>query len=109
MKLFHIEEQIGDKAVLHVLKQIDEHAVQTNERLGSMESKLDKLVDAFPSGDFEGHRRYHQTMIAMLEEKRRLRIAIQEKTISGLIWAVVVFLGASVWGKLSAIIIGLVK
>lgn len=109
MKLFHIEEQISDKAVVHVLQQIDDHATQTNERLESMDTKLDKLVEAFPNSDFEGHRRYHQTMIETLNEKRRLRIAIQEKTISGLIWAVIVFVGASVWGKVSAILIGVLK
>lgn len=104
MKLFHIEDPISDKAVVHVLHQIDEHAAQTNERLGSMDTKLDKLVEAFPDGDYEGHRRYHKTMIDILNEKRRLRIAIQEKTISGLVWAGIVFLGFSVWSKLAALL-----
>jgi len=50
-------------------------------------AELKALRQAFPGGDTEGHRRGHETMIELLEERRKLRIAVQEKTISGLIWA----------------------
>jgi hypothetical protein len=56
--------------------------------------KLDGLItSAFPNSDIEGHRRYHETMIELLIEKRRLRLAIQEKTVAGLLWAVMVWVG----------------
>jgi len=98
MKLLDFDkEDINNPAVVHVLHQIDEHASETNLRLGSMEAKLDRVAGAFPASDFEGHRRYHETMIEMLAERRRLRIAIQEKTISGAIWAGIVFLGVASW------------
>ncbi len=57
----------------------------------------DLAATAFPGGDIEGHRRYHQVMIERNLEIRRLRVAIQEKTISGLIWAFIVFLGLCVF------------
>ncbi len=62
----------------------------------------DLVVLAFPGGDADSHRRYHDLMIRRNEEIRRLRIAIQEKTISGLIWAFIVFLGMCVWTFISS-------
>lgn len=56
-----------------------------------------KFLEAFPGGDHVGHCRYHILMIEHLEERRRLRIAIQEKTISGLIWAALVGGSIAFW------------
>lgn len=61
------------------------------------ESLASLITTAFPAGDAEGHRRYHDLMIRRNEEIRRLRIAVQEKTISGLIWAFLVFLGLCIY------------
>jgi len=97
------EQQIGNPAVVMVLKQIDAHQVECSERMGSVEKKLDSVISGFSNGDFEGHRRYHDTIIEMLAERRRLRIAIQEKTISGLIWAAIVMLGAAVAHEIHSI------
>ena len=52
---------------------------------------------AFPGGDLEGHRRYHILMIERTEEIRKLRVAIREKTLGGLIWALIVFLGLCIY------------
>lgn len=73
--------------------KLDLHDIQ----LASHSERLSDLATAFPNTDTEGHRRYHQTMIEILEERRRLRVAVQEKTISGLLWAVLVFLGLAAW------------
>lgn len=73
----------------------------TDERLDSLERwRLDmekRFADAFPGGDHIGHCRYHTLMIENLEERRKLRMAVQEKTISGLVWAALVALGIAVW------------
>ena len=61
------------------------------------EAAIEKLFRAFPDGDTEGHRRYHELMIENISEKRRLRVAIQEKTISGLIWSGLVGIALIVW------------
>ena len=58
------------------------------------------FVKAFPAGDFDGHRRYHELLVEQLEERRRLRIAIQEKTMSALAWSVMVALGAAIWHEI---------
>lgn len=97
MKFFHLLDTVEDKAVMHVLKQIDAHASVSNERLTQLEANLEKVVKAFPENDFEGHKRYHETIIEMLAERRKLRRAIEEKTISGLVWMIIVGVGLALW------------
>lgn len=68
------------------------------ERMGQDIHHIKKSLTApFPGGDIEGHLRYHQLMIERNNELRRLRVAIQEKTISGLIWAALAFLGLCIY------------
>lgn len=73
-----------------------------HERQRKTERDVDHIKTAFAGGDYEGHRRYHETVIEILAERRRLRIAIQEKTLSGLAWAAVVALGTLFWKGLVA-------
>jgi hypothetical protein len=72
-----------------------------DERLEDLERWRDDLerrfVEAFPGGDHVGHCRYHDLMIEQLEERRKLRRAVQEKTISGLLWAAIVGIALAVW------------
>lgn len=107
MEHLHLDEGIiVDKAVPHVLKQLDQHVIQTNKRLAAIEEKLDGVAGAFPGSDFDGHRRYHETIVEMLAERRRLRQAIQEKTISGLVWMMIVGIGLAVWNQILNLIHG---
>lgn len=55
---------------------------------------------AFPAEDLAGHCRYHQILIDALDEKRKLRIAIKEKTIAGLVWAAALWLAHTAWAEL---------
>lgn len=64
-----------------------------------MEARLKRLEQAFPGDDPLGHRRYHDTQIEILDERRRLRIAIQEKTISALIWSAIVSILMWLWNN----------
>ena len=64
-----------------------------------------KFEKAFPAGDFEGHRRYHEVMIQILDEKRKLRMAIQEKTIGGLVWSALFGLGLLLWHELQRLLV----
>lgn len=73
-------------------QQLDE--IKTD--LGKLSEKVDNVLKAFPDSDIEGHRRYHELIIEDMAERRRLRQAIKEKTISGLLWAVLVWLGYAV-------------
>lgn len=68
--------------------------VQQNDEL---DKKMADLYRAFPGGDIDGHRLWHKTQLEILEEKRRIRQAIIEKSISGLVWSAFVAGGALVW------------
>ena len=71
--------------------------VMTDERLDSLERRMDIVEkwqkDAVPNGDHVGHSRYHQLMIDDIEARKKLRQAVLEKTVAGLVWAVIVFAG----------------
>lgn len=66
-------------------------------RVSTLEYRVASIEKAFPGGDIDGHRRYHELMIERTSEVRRLRVAIQEKTISGLLWALIIGIGLAVW------------
>lgn len=75
--------------------------VMTDERLDSLERWRDDLerrfAEAFPGGDHAGHCRYHMIMIEQIEERRRLRRAVMEKTIGGLVWGALVTVALACW------------
>jgi hypothetical protein len=76
-------------------------AVEHERRINTLERwrvEADKrFADAFPGADYIGHCRYHDLMIAQLEESRKLRIAVKEKTISGLVWFFIVGTALAIW------------
>lgn len=75
--------------------------VMTGERLDALErwrADIEKrFADAFPGADHVGHCRYHQLMIEDLAERKKLRQAVMEKTVAGLIWAVLMGLAIAAW------------
>lgn len=78
----------------------------TDERLDALErwqADMDKrFAEAFPGGDHVGHCRYHTLMIEEIDSRKKLTQAVKEKTISGLVWAVVVAGGLAMWAWLKA-------
>lgn len=83
------------------MSDVHRDQVLTDERLDSLERWRDdmeqRFAEAFPGGDHVGHCRYHTLMIEDIEERRRLRQAVIEKTVSGLIWGALVAVGATLW------------
>lgn len=76
------------------------HDTLTDERLDSLERWKEgfeeRFNSAFPQADEAGHCRYHLLMIETIEEKKKLRKAIVEKTLGGLVWSLIIFLGIAV-------------
>jgi len=90
----------GD-ALVNLLTEIRDSQCAMKKRIDGMEQSMKEHINlAFAGGDPEGHRRAHEIMIQTMEEKRRLRVAIQEKTISGLIWAAVLWLALAAWSQI---------
>lgn len=63
-----------------------------------------RFAEAFPAGDHVGHCRYHQLMIENIEAKKRLTQAVMEKTISGLVWSVIVGVAIACWAYLRSLL-----
>lgn len=67
------------------------------DRVTKIEDRVEAFEAAFPNGDLPGHCRAHQALIDDVEARKRLRQAIAEKTISGLIWAAIVGGAIAIW------------
>lgn len=85
--------------------QRDEATMQDIDAVNRRIDDLDRrFSEAFPAGDHIGHYRYHALMIEQIEERRRLRRAVLEKSIAGLAWAVMLFIGLAVWNYVLSLI-----
>lgn len=71
------------------------------ELIGEVKTIREDLERGFPGGDIEGHRRYHEAIIQDAEAKKRLAEAIKEKTISGLVWAIMAAGASFAWHYIS--------
>lgn len=82
------------------------HEEATVDDLDAVNRRIDDLekrfTEAFPAGDHVGHSRYHALMIEDIDSRKRLRQAVMEKTISGIVWAVVVAGGLALWAWIKA-------
>lgn len=80
----------------------------TDERLDSLERWRDdmeqRFADAFPGGDHVGHCRYHQLMIDDIDSRKKLRQAVLEKSVAGLVWGALVFLGLACWSYFKSLV-----
>lgn len=78
--------------------ELSEESEDRLERIEERTATLERTFkEAFPDGDWAGHRRYHEVQIEMLLESRRLRAAVQEKTITGLVWLLLGVAGLAMW------------
>ncbi len=82
-----------------------------DDLVDALESMADDIAEikrtlsrAFVGGDADGHRRYHELVQERNAELRRLRIAIQEKTISALIWSIIVGISIAVWHEIVSVV-----
>lgn len=102
---------MGGDALVEILTEIRTCQKEMATKIAGMGNEIESHLEAhinkaFAGGDADGHRRAHEAMINLIEEKRRLRVAIQEKTISGLLWAILVFVGVSVFSEIRKVITG---
>lgn len=93
--------KLGGEQLVSMLTQIRDAQESMNARMDNIENGIGAAIQqhisiAFAGGDAEGHRRAHETMIAMMEERRKMYASIREKTLSGLLWAAVVWGGLAI-------------
>ena len=89
LQLLHSGQQLmGEKLEQHLLREPGEIAVAVSSEIAKF------VATAFPEGDPAGHRKHHEAVIALAEEKaefwKRMRIEISKYGILSLIgWAVI--------------------
>lgn len=100
----HEAKKIGGESLVQVIMEIRDDIIRILKRLDEMDDQhkeakdsINKLTAAFVGGDVEGHRRFHEMMIERNKELKSLRIAIQEKTISALLWSAIMFVAMAVF------------
>lgn len=97
--------RLGGDQLVTVLTEIRDAQCTMGKRIDNLESGIGTAIEAhvkmaFAGNDPEGHRRAHEVMIEMLEERRRLVAAIKEKTISGLIWGLTIWMGIAILNQI---------
>lgn len=93
--------KLGGEQLVTVLTEIRDSQCNMGKRINGLENGIGKAIEehvkmAFAGSDPEGHRRAHEVMIEMLEERRKLVAAVKEKTISGLFWALAIWMGIAI-------------
>lgn len=76
-------------------RTIDE--INTNERFESLERRMGAVEKAFPNDDPLSHRRYHEELMEQNRDRKTLIRAVRDKTIAGLVWAIMIAIGLACW------------
>jgi hypothetical protein len=94
---------VGDE-MIEVVENLCVLNTRTTERLEEIEKRhktidehIVRLHTAFPDNDVEGHRRYHEAINKKLASDEAFRRAIIEKSLTGLVWAALIFLATSAY------------
>lgn len=69
----------------------------TDKKVDEAIRRIDDLHKAFPGGDWEGHRRYHEAMIDRIEKRTKLYDEMLEELSKKGMWALIVFIGAAIF------------
>jgi hypothetical protein len=65
-----------------------------SEQLEELRAEMNK---GFANDDPDGHRRHHELLIEREAQRVKLRNAIIEKTLSGLVWMFLCWIGIAIW------------
>lgn len=76
---------------------VSQDQVITDERLDSLERRMDVVEHGFANDDPGSHRRYHEELIEQGKDRRALIRAVREKTVAGLVWAAMLAIGLACW------------
>lgn len=96
--------ELEDHIDRRVSARLDAHAAEERrdrEALMSEIKQVQKMImSAFPDGDAEGHRRFHEESIETMRDLRDLMRRVRNNTVTGVVWGLIVLTGAAVWSYL---------
>jgi len=74
------------------------HLLQSVQRLQESIDSLSELIKSgFPGGDPGSHRKVHEGYIAEAETRKKLKLSVIEKTLTGVVWASIVVIAYALW------------
>ncbi|CAN7645491.1 hypothetical protein [Paraburkholderia terricola] len=74
----------------------------TDKKVVEIQRGVDELRRAFPDGDWDGHRRYHEAVIKRMEARAQFYRDLSGHLIKGGAWALIVFLAWASWQAIKA-------
>ena len=83
-----VDDAVVLSALRDLTKQIDDMQSTLNAHVAEEEQRL---TAAFPQGDVERHRKYHDLLIRREERRERIAEAVIEKSLAALFWMAIVF------------------
>lgn len=72
-------------------------AAVTNNKVDEAIRRIDDLHKAFPGGDWDGHRRYHETLIAKAEARSKFYQELRVELAKRGLWALAGTLVLALW------------
>lgn len=69
----------------------------TDRKVDEAIRRIDDLHKAFPGGDWDGHRRYHEELIRKLEARSQFYQDLRAELAKKGMWALIVLLGLALW------------
>lgn len=84
----------GDVTPYERIERLEKLADEMGRKI---DDTRERLISAFPGGDMEGHRHYHEMMMEAGRDRKRLITAVKEKTVAGLVWALMLGVGIACW------------
>lgn len=86
-----------------ICSQNQQELARALEEVNRAIHELSRLVKAgFPNDDPHGHRRVHEGYIEEAEARKKLKAAVLEKTLSGVLWTGMAGLGMALWETVKA-------
>src|SRR5471032_1488814 len=90
-----IRELIADLHQRHS-ENVTRHEV-TDRKVDEAIRRIDDLHDAFPGGDWDGHRRYHEAVIKKLEARAKLFEELRSHLLKNGLWVGLGFVAWALW------------
>lgn len=92
--LLHLVRQIQSDLV-EVKGELREHIKQEEKQISDTINKLAHA--AFPDGNMAGHKSAHESFIGDAADKRALFKSVREKTVTGIVYSTLIFVGLAIW------------
>lgn len=114
---FPAEFSSGEKAILTAVKTWQEeanekqeaHHQENRDRLAAMDREVKSVAAtqklAYPEGDADGHRRYHEALIREAEKRARFWEKLFTSLAEKGLWALLILLGIALWQFIKAKVI----